>query len=157
MNRPIFYTAVFLFTQLILHAALAQSGQTPKTLNKYSVWLQPNQNQQVIYPMPDSLLAKKGLSQNQLYIINPNTLLQKKNKAPLALYSFPDSLIANPNHIKPFAVRPNAFKFAPADPNAGSLDPGIFYNPDEPAEPAAAIIKPLKNVDPKMAINPDKN
>ncbi len=157
MNRPVFYAAVFLFSQLILHAALAQSGQTSKTLNKYSVWLQPKQNQQIAFPMPDSLLAKKGRLKNQLYIIDPNTSLQKKNNAPLALYSFPDSLLANPNHVKPFAVRPNLFKLAPADPNAGSLDPGIFYNPDEPAEPASAIIKPLKNVDPKMAINPDKN
>lgn len=40
--------------------------------------------------------------------------------------------------------------------NAGSVDPHIFYAPNEPATPAGIVIKPLKNLDPDMVINPDK-
>ena len=41
------------------------------------------------------------------------------------------------------------------DPNAGSVDPGIFYAPVEPQTPAAIVLKPLKDLDPKMVIRPD--
>lgn len=45
---------------------------------------------------------------------------------------------------------------APAiNPNAGSMDPGIFYSPAEPATPAAHILKPLVEIDPEMVLNPD--
>ncbi|MFK7848068.1 MAG: hypothetical protein AB8G77_22460 [Rhodothermales bacterium] len=40
--------------------------------------------------------------------------------------------------------------------NKGSVDPGIFYAPDEKTNPAAIIIKPLKNLDPEMVVNPDR-
>lgn len=42
------------------------------------------------------------------------------------------------------------------DLNAGSVDPHIFYAPNESATPAGIVIKPLKNLDPDMVINPDE-
>ncbi len=41
------------------------------------------------------------------------------------------------------------------DLNAGSKDPGIFYAPNEKSVPASIILKPLKNLDPEMVVNPD--
>lgn len=40
--------------------------------------------------------------------------------------------------------------------NKGSKDPGIFYAPEEGRNPAAIIIKPLKDIDPEMVIDPDQ-
>ena len=161
MNRPILYTSIIILSHVLLHAAQAQSGQRLQALDSYTVWQFPGQNHNSAKIVSDSLLSnkllvKKGYSNKPLRLISPNTSLQIKNKTPLAIYSFPDSLIANPNYKKPFAVHPGGLKLAPVDPNAGSVDPGIFYNPAEPTEPASAILKPLKEVDPKMVFNPDK-
>lgn len=43
-----------------------------------------------------------------------------------------------------------------SDLNAGSIDPHIFYAPNESATPAGIVIKPLKDLDPAMVINPDE-
>ncbi len=65
-----------------------------------------------------------------------------------------DSLSAYP-HIDT-QDRNNFWKiYQDARANEGSVDPGIFYAPAEIATPAAKILKPLTEVDPKMVFAPD--
>lgn len=120
----------------------------------------------MLFLIPDALQAQHA---NKLKIWNKakslqapaqtsrqHYFLQGSNKKQSVLLANPYSEGANRNIFHKNVEK--AYKNTPAagDLNAGSLDPGIFYNPEEPATPAARILKPLLEIDPEMVLNPDR-
>ena len=120
----------------------------------------------MLFLIPDALQAQHA---NKIKIWNKakswqapahtsrqNYLLQGSNKKQSVLLANPYSEGSNRNIFhknleKVFENTPTA-----GDLNAGSLDPGIFYSPEEPTTPAARILKPLQEIDPEMILNPDR-
>ena len=90
------------------------------------------------------------------YTIGPNGLKFRKNH-PKTSYTWPSQLdsLKTSTHLYKM-LSGDQLRFSNPDANSGSKDPGIFYAPNEQAEPAGIVIKPLKNLDPLMVINPDK-
>lgn len=105
-------------------------------------------------PSKSTFSSPKSIPLQQFNAVTP---LQADPASPRYLLN-PDSLSGRANSLHFWANRPNSSAlYKPADPNKGSLDPGIFYAPKEPATPASNIIKPLIAVDPEMVVNPDDN
>lgn len=157
MKRLVVYLALCSFTLFLAQDVAAQQNHNNRLFKlpqKQSRSTDQNLPKQFTLKLLDSLKTS-----NEFRLLTPNSPLAIKNKGQNNSFTWamPDSLpvLGLYKFDKHAQDLPVLFFEAQQDPNAGSIDPGIFYNPDESTEPAGIIIKPLQNLDPKMVINPD--
>ena len=146
---PLSLTFTLCLTLVVLPAQAQSfhSFQRPKKSGGLSApqqlyWLQNNGQDSTLKVIPPRLISPNISSEvrnntGQHYLLRSltDTLAVKKQTPQFFLRQLQD--------------------FSKSDANKGSLDPGIFYAPNEKAEPAGIVIKPLQEIDPEMAINPD--
>ncbi len=115
--------------------------------------------------LDSTLVPQDPLKRLQSRLLTPNIALQVKNKSqnnssmpPANDFAQdktnPDALYQNKLSGRSSFLGPTKEKAVPL--NEGSIDPGIFYAPDEARMPAGIVIKPLKNLDSEMVIDPDQ-
>ena len=154
MKRQLLIPTVLLLSPFFIQSVRAQSNNQTIKSKKVIVWQPFDQSAKMI-----PLLTKN--QQDSLRAINrtrftiPNTLwLAENKKAPQVLVLADNQNMFLKNKRLSSLYR-DVLKDKKSGLNAGSPDPGIFYAPNEHTKPAAMILKPLKDVDPLMSVNPD--
>ncbi len=150
MKHPIFLSVCATLCLLFISPAQAQTGTN--LLDSYKLHTKQQSNL-ALFPDTEASSAQKKLPAR---LLSPNIKHSVKNN----LVNQPAEIIAwEPLHNDnihrlntPFASETNNA----LNLNTGSVGPHIFYAPNESATPAGIVIKPLKNLDPDMVINPDK-
>ncbi len=75
-----------------------------------------------------------------------------------AFSAYPHIVTQNRNNFrKNYQHVPAKNNLLMQDTTFSSVDPGIFYAPDETTTPAAQILKPLLEIDTQMVIDPNKH
>ncbi|MEM8486930.1 MAG: hypothetical protein AAF564_15360 [Bacteroidota bacterium] len=154
MKHPYYLSVCTLLCLLSFSSAQAQTNNI--LLDSYT--LKTNQRASLAQ-LPD---IKTPATQNEVpaRLLFPNIKQSVKNN----LTNQPDMVFVwktqnsdnKPHFNYALTLETNSTPLNVLDPNAGSVDPHIFYAPNEAATPAGIVIKPLKNLDPDMVINPDE-
>ncbi len=150
MKRPLPLIVCVIYGFLALPLAHAQTNNNP--LDRHTLQSQkPSKLAQ--FSRKSGFSTQKKLPAR---LISPNIKQGVKNN----LANPPSDVIQWHKHLGTegdgaFAPR-TGDPFASRNLNAGSVDPHIFYAPNEAATPSGIVIKPLKEIDPEMVINPDE-
>ena len=107
-----------------------------------------------LFVKPQKNLIPQNLEDNSARLISPNSFEVARNNVPANTLK-----VRKPSHnflggTMSHLLSKKGVNRLQVDPNAGSKDPGIFYAPIEKAVPASNILKPLKEVDSLMAVDP---
>ncbi len=141
---------IMIYSLLSLSVFLFWSSALPLLAQVYSFQRAlPLQASRSFIPQ-DSFPAQK----QPLYRISPDdtTGIWKKDmqKSPFVLFKGTPSP-ALPGGKTLYRWLPEAEKNAR---EAAAIDPGILYNPSERQQPAGIVIRPLRDIDPRMTIDP---